>query len=625
MFALWNLVLGMLLLVSFLGYMFLVKKYFSLSQEFIPIFVFSSVACVMFFFGLAEFLLPGSWIVFSCGLLLFGIFLVQRIRRKERMHVSFSLFHLMFLAGFLIFSQLLVQCKLVHYDNFSHWAIVLKQMLITNAFPTAASELIDFKNYPLGIASFLYYVCRFAGTSQGIMLLAQSMLIFSCFYAMFGIISEKRRFLLYAFLGLGGSVLSYFNITIRISNLLVDFLLPIYTLAIFAVAYHYRRDVKRACLTILPLAGLLTVIKSTGVVFAGFGLFFLLYLWFTNRNRSWWKGGLLVISTMVGSFVPYFGWNWRMSTLFQGVENKFNLSATELQGKTPEQMQEIIQLFFRSVMDLSTRPALGILLFHLVVLAACLIATFVLKKKWKLLKGLLALDVVLVLYYAGILGLYLYSMPLEEALLLAGFERYASSIVVLFAGGLVLCATVDIEHSFHYRIGQVPDSQAFKSVAHKNRYQRGVLACLAIALTLLMSEYNGIQYITRTYDTSLPYKVSAVTGDQWPENGKEDNRRYLLYGSDVDQQVTNYYMQYVARYFLYAPYVDGICLFYEDNMDNLLSGYDFLVVVEQDQDETRLLKKHYGVTGEVGIYRILVEGKTVRLELQPNGDIIRGK
>lgn len=66
-------------------------------------------------------------------------------------------------------------------------------------------------------------------------------------------------------------------------------------------------------------------------------------------------------------------------------------------------------------------------------------------------------------------------MPLDEALRLAGFERYASSIVILFAGGLVLCAAVDIEKSFYYRYGELPDYRAFKTVESKGRYQKGII------------------------------------------------------------------------------------------------------------------------------------------------------
>ncbi|UNK19407.1 hypothetical protein MNQ98_05075 [Paenibacillus sp. N3/727] len=612
-----QLLMGVLLVFSFLGYLLIVRKTLSLQWEFIPVFVFSSIACIVFFSGLAGQLFMGSLAVMVLGLLAFVVIAFLWLRQGASFRISFSISQLCFLVGSFIFLLVLFQNKLTHYDNFSHWAIVLKQMLSTDAFPTPDSNLIDFKNYPLGVSSFLYYVCRFAGHSQSVMLLAQGLLIFSCFYAMFGIVSEKKRFLLYAFLGLGLSTLSFFNITIRITNLLVDFLLPIYALAILAVVYQYRNDMKRACIVVLPLVGLLTVVKSTGIIFAAIGLIFLVYTWLTHGQKSGWKPALAVVGTICGALIPYFGWSWRMATMFQGVDNKFDVAASGLQiGKTPEQMREIISLFLRSSTDLTTRPVIGIVIFHLVAIAASVFAVVVLKKKWNLWKALIALDIVLLLYYAGILALYLYSMPLDEAIRLAGFERYVSSIVVLFAGGLVLCATIDLERSFHYKIGEVPDYRAFKSFETKGYYQKGIIACIAIAATILLSEYNGIVSIAKSYDTTLPHKIYAVTGDRWYKGGQEDKHRYLFYASDRDQQVTNYYMQYVGKYFLYAPKVDGIVLFYEDNMDNLLSGYDYLVVVETDSDAKRLLKKHYGVDMQEGIYKITRSGDQIVLTLQ---------
>ena len=121
------------------------------------------------------------------------------------------------------------------------------------------------------------------------------------------------------------------------------------------------------------------------------------------------------------------------------------------------------------------------------------------------------------------------------------------------------------------------------------RAQRS-LYCLNIVAVPEAQYCKGILSTQRSYSLTLPYKVSAVTGDRWYSNGQEDNSKYLIYASDTDQQVTNYFLQYLGRYFLYAPNVDGICLFYEDNMDNLLSNYDYLVVTESDSDEKRLLK-----------------------------------
>lgn len=614
-----HLIMAAALLCSLSGYMMVTREKLRLLAEFTPVFVCSAIACIVYFCGLAGFLLPGSAAVLAAGVILFFFFLFRLIRNRSYEGFRLSLFQVGFAVGSLFFFQLLLTSRLIHYDNFSHWAIVIKQMLSTNAFPDAASALVDFKNYPLGSSSFLYYICRFAGNSQGIMLAAQGVLIFACFYAMFGVITEKKRFLLFAFLAAGCSLLSIFNITIRITNLLVDFLLPIYTLVLFVMIYRYQREIEKACISIIPVAGLLMIIKSTGTIFAGIGILFLIYVWLKNRNKPNWKNGLVVILSIGSAFLPYLLWNIHMALKFQGVENKFEVTAGSIRsvsgGKSPQEVHQILKLFVKSVFDITSRPAIGILGFHVAAIIASVFAAVLLKKNWNLWKALIALDVVLIGYYLGILGLYIFSMPLDEALRLAGFERYASSIVVLFAGGLVLCATVDIENSFYYRTGELPAYQAFKTVESKDRYQKGVIFFMALAITILLSEYNGMQTIRRSYKTTLPYKVYQVTGDHWYSGGSVDESRYLFYASDVDSQVTDYYLQYIGKYMLYASNVDGICAFYEDNLIHLLSSYDYLVLVESDGEAKHLLKKYFGVSGQEGIYRVIHSEKGLALEL----------
>lgn len=606
------------LLCSISGYMMFTKVKLRLQAEFIPVFVCSSIACAVYFCGLAGFLLPGSAFVLAVGILLFFYFFYGVTEKRTYRNFRPTLFQIGFAVGGLFFFPLLFTGRLIHYDNFSHWAIVVKGMLSTHAFPDAASALVDFKNYPLGSSSFLYFICLFAGNSQGIMLAAQGILVFSCFYALFGVIQEKKRFLLFAFLAAGCSLLSIFNITIRITNLLVDFLLPIYTLVLFVMIYRYQREMKNACIGIIPIAGLLMIIKNTGIIFAGIGFLYLVYIWFKNRDQAFWKNGLAVLLSAGAAFLPYLLWNIHMAFHFQGIENKFEISSNSISGisngKSPEEIHQIITLFVKSMFDITSRPTLGILGFHVAAIIASVLAAVLLKKNWNLWKALIALDMVLIAYYLGILALYIFSMPLDEALRLAGFERYASSIVVLFGGGLVLCATVDIENSFYYRSGERPPERAFKTVESKGRYQKATLFFMALTIALLMSERNGMQTIARSYKTTLPYKVYQVTGDRWYSGGKVDESRYLFYASDVDGQVTDYYLQYIGKYMLYAPKVDGICAFYEDNLIHLLSNYDYLVMVESDRGAKVLLKKYFGVSGEEGIYKIVPSQGGLTLE-----------
>ena len=51
-------------------------------------------------------------------------------------------------------------------------------------------------------------------------------------------------------------------------------------------------------------------------------------------------------------------------------------------------------------------------------------------------------------------------------------------------------------------------------------------------------------------------------------------------------------------------------------LENLLSQYDCLVVVERDRAEQRMLQKHFGVDGSTGFYRIEKSGTLLRLKAE---------
>ena len=51
-------------------------------------------------------------------------------------------------------------------------------------------------------------------------------------------------------------------------------------------------------------------------------------------------------------------------------------------------------------------------------------------------------------------------------------------------------------------------------------------------------------------------------------------------------------------------------------LENLLSQYDCLVVVEPDRTEQRMLQKHFGVDGSAGFYRIEKSGTLLRLKAE---------
>lgn len=438
------------------------------------------------------------------------------------------------------------------------------------------------------------------------MLLAQGVLIFSLFAAIFGTIRRKKVFLLYGVLATGCSILTFFNITIRINNLLVDFLLPLFVLACWGIMEYYGND-RRQYILLTPLMAMLLIIKSTGVIFCAFAVFGWIYHRVMERKEYKFDkrtAGAAAVTLLLSSST-YLAWKYHMDTVFAGVSNKFETDASKIVdggSKTADEIREIVNVFIKTALDLKTRPAEGLLIINIVVIGVIVYEYFFKKRRlFRLRNSLILLDLMTLSYYAGILAMYVFSMPMDEASTLAGFDRYASSIVVLFAGGIAIAATVELENLVHYeKNGKirffVPDD--------KYNYQRAVLTVISVTLIILTSEYNGMKYNMSSYDSSLPRIMKSVTGDRWYEGGKEDDTKYLFYGTDHDGRMTSYYFHYVARYYMYAPNIDAICSFYEDNLDNLLSGYEVLGIIEPDNVEKAMLKKHYGIDGESGFYRI---------------------
>lgn len=590
-----------------------VRNVLHLKVNFAPVVTICAIGLAVYFGGLWGCLRPVTYVLILLCLLSLALRLF-RLKKSPPVWSGIPLIEGCYVLGMLIFFGILCHDTLAHYDNFTHWALVVKEMLITHAFPTADSVLISFTNYPTGTASWIYFVCTVVGRGENSMIMAQGLLIFAALYAVYGVIEERRRFLLTGALTTGLCLLSLFNFSVRINNLLVDFLLPVLTLAAISIIYRYRREPES--LYLLPVLGFLVVVKSTGIIYAAVAMLYLIFTLvkysihnhFIGKHRwnylglfKLWGRGVLSIGC---SLLPLLCWNAHTDAAFADVTNKFetdlSLVTASAGGKTPEEITQICQLFWETLTDISQRSTVGILLFQLLALLACIIACGILKKKWCLPKVLLAMDLVLVGYLLGILAMYIYSMPIEEALYLAAFERYSASIVVLFGGVLTICFTVDMEHSFYYRVGEVEEIRSFKSVETKYLYLRGCGACIITIALILTSEYNGMAYQEQINRGGLSNTVKTVVGDNWAQN--VDEAHYLVIASDADGLVSNSYLKYVSKYYLRASNVDTISLFDEETFFALLAQYDYLVIVESSAETQALMQQYLGQSGAVGLY-----------------------
>jgi hypothetical protein len=47
-----------------------------------------------------------------------------------------------------------------HYNNFSHWLLVIRYLFVNDSLPGQAADLIYFKSFPTGSACLVYYFAR---------------------------------------------------------------------------------------------------------------------------------------------------------------------------------------------------------------------------------------------------------------------------------------------------------------------------------------------------------------------------------------------------------------------------------------------------------------------------------
>ncbi len=600
--------IGILLIVIF-GYLLLLKDRLQVTPMFGWIVVFSSIGCLVYLAGIASLLLQAVYGITAVGILLFIYYAII-----GKLHLLFGaqslrILNILFVIVFLYLGYSMYNTRYMHYDNFSHWGLVVKYMLAYDRIPDAAAKIIDFKTYPLGSSSFLYYVCRIAGSREDVMLLAQLALLFAGFYAMFGVIKDKKRFLLISIMALLCSSMTYFNIAIRTNNLLVDFLMPILGLAGIAILFAYRAETKKGILLSLPILAFLIAIKNSGVFFAAICFAYMMYLCVSAYNGNWKRkaGNLLLAAVVIGlSLAPMFIWSAHTKAEFPGELTKHTMSFENFESvfgeKTPEVVTTIITNYRNAVFNIRSLPTLGIVLYHVLAILSYSIARFGLRKRWHLLTVLIWIDVAAVIYFIGILAMFLFTMPEAEALILAGYERYASSMVMFMIGALAIVCVHDVESSFYIQQGAKRDYRAFKSLVTKTIYEYATTACIALTSIILLSEINGMNSMKEAYQTSLPGQVLALTGERWDQ---VSSKKYLFYASDADRQISDYYLQYIGKYYLFTPFVDATSAVKDHTaFIDKLQSYQFLVIVESNVELESFMRQEFGAKLDAGIYDV---------------------
>ncbi|ORI94229.1 hypothetical protein BMT00_08210, partial [Leuconostoc mesenteroides subsp. mesenteroides] len=103
---------------------------------------------------------------------------------------------------------------------------------------------------------------------------------------------------------------------------------------------------------------------------------------------------------------------------------------------------------------------------------------------------LLLTDIIVIAYYIGILLMFVFSMPNQEAIGLAGFDRYASSIIIFSLGIYSYVCVVSIEDYFYEQNVKLRNYKSFRSIRSKKIYEFTTLGLFFFGILSVLSENN---------------------------------------------------------------------------------------------------------------------------------------
>ena len=555
----------LLFIVSNFGYYSFLRKHTRIHESFYPILTVGFQVSILFLAGLLNLLHRTADLIFLLGLLL----VLQDLRKKKlsryRTFGTDAYFYL--LAGTAALALVLAGSRFTHYDNFSHWAVVVKDMLRTNRMPNFESTMIVFQAYPLGSALYIYYFCTLIGDRESFQMLAQAFMMLTAIMPLFSLVKKHRIWNLIYLLLFTNLV---FVALIPLTDLLVDTLLPLFGMV--SVFYIYRecrqqpsgdiRQQKTAIYLSIPLLITVVMIKNAGVLFMLMALGLLAVQWI--RVPGVRKCGA---AAMLSPLAALLIWERHCLYVFYGARvSKHAMTAANYRGnfaeKTAEDMAQIVSAAFTYMLRYR-----GLIWVLLLAAAAVLLTWLFRRERIRDSLGCAAFVHFLYgIYTLGICAMYVFSMPLGEALTLDSIDRYA---------GTVMIAICYVFAGFYLSIAAETEG--------KLRYPA---VCAAMLLSLVlpwMTEYH-LAWVHGSRDTEArDWMEQQILTYEIPEGAS----CYVF----TDQS----YFYYLGRYLLWS---DQVAAGGTLDPEVLSQGYEYIILEKQGDMDSWILENYPDQAGQ---------------------------
>lgn len=515
----------------------------------IPV-VFAGIGSCMFAAGILNILVETAVIIIGLGLWC-GI---VTIREHPKLSFRYGIaFLLVFSASALL---LLYRHRVNVYDDFSHWALVLKYLIANNRFPSFRDNNVYFTSYQIGNLSFIYFTTLITGIhSEWSWFFFQAVLTAAMVLPVFAFCKNTASCLV---AGIIVSPLLYLNGGFGI--LTVDTLLSVLAAAGLLACIYYRDRMSSCFGIVIVFAVYLVTIKTTGILYAAILVGYMLYC--VPRP---WNPRLLAAAIPFG--LNYL-WIRHVELVFwAGMHSRHSVSiawfASVLSGKTRHDLLDVTWKIAQRFFSLSN-PFILLILFWLIA-EYCAKKKGITKSKTDREIEVLIFGSTL-LYELGLWAMYLFSMPQAGASELSSYERYYMTHIFL-----IICLAFVRYSDWLNRIAH-PDSIHSKQVLFT-----AVSVCSLLVLNLVL----GITAL-KVFDNMFPATIRAKAEHTISENHLPRGARTLLVSDIAD---------YGYRYCIYMYLLDPKTLAAVDPqeyqvMEGATEQYDYILFLNEDDKDT---------------------------------------
>lgn len=442
-------VAALLLLLELMGYVSVIRACVRMQSSFIPAVVTTTITLFVFSGGMLGCLDIAVFVAHIGGIVLFVCSIVSRKLRSAFLHALRDPGIVFFCIGAVLIFVLLPNATYSHYDDFSHWGTIVKDMFLSHSFPgdgSTVSRVGLFVNYPPATASFIYWADSLLGYTEGHAIVAQNILLLSALSALFGGIRRPLyagEVILCTMIALGSLFVIGNSLPLFLS-LLTDIVMGALVVAAILLVVFGRNELLKSVLMATPIIAVAAFVKDNGKLYLALFLLVVVAILFLQRKdqiaqigtpktllRGLWCVAVpsivfLVLSTLWGIHVD--------SAFAAGFDSgKFAVSAEKLlQGPT----QSVFAVAKRVIREaFFFKPSRSVVFWGLNIAVVLILVAERQRRAMRSDLAYLALignGAIAITCFALVL-LYSFFMPAAESKTeLAGFTRYYGTALLIF-------------------------------------------------------------------------------------------------------------------------------------------------------------------------------------------------